>query len=101
MAFISHGYGEYFSVTYDELCRNLASNGILAFSHDHRGHGRTGGERVHINSLEDYVKPMLFHIKKLSLDFNNELPVFTIGHSMGGLITTYAAIQDQNLFKVE
>ena len=42
---------------------------------------------------------MLLHIKKISLDFNNQLPIFAIGHSMGGLLTTYAGIQEPNLFK--
>ena len=46
LVFISHGYGEYFSDSYDELCRELASKGILAFGHDHKGHGRTGGYGV-------------------------------------------------------
>ena len=46
LVFISHGYGEYLSDSYDELCRELASKGILAFGHDHTGHGRTGGYGV-------------------------------------------------------
>ena len=99
LVFICHGYGEYFSETYDEVCKELASNGILAFGHDHKGHGKTGGERVHVNSMDDYVRPMLLHIKKLSKDFNDELPIFALGHSMGGLITTYAGIEGQDLFK--
>ena len=45
------------------------------------------------------MKPMLLHIKKISLDFNNQLPIFAIGHSMGGLLATYAGIREPNLFK--
>jgi len=99
LVFICHGYGEYFSETYDEVCKELASNGVLAFGHDHKGHGKTGGERVHVNSMDEYVRPMLLHIKKLSKDFNDQLPIFALGHSMGGLITTYAGIEGQDLFK--
>ena len=99
LVFICHGYAEYISASYDEICGELASNGILAFGHDHRGHGKTGGERVHVNSMDDYVKPMLMHIRKVSKDYNDQLPIFAIGHSMGGLITAYAGIEGQDLFK--
>ena len=99
LVFICHGYAEYISASYDEICGELASNGILAFGHDHRGHGKTGGERVHVNSIDDYVKPMLMHIRKVSKDYNDQLPIFAIGHSMGGLITAYAGIEGQDLFK--
>ena len=99
LVFICHGYAEYISASYDEICGELASNGILAFGHDHRGHGKTGGERVHVNSMDDYVKPMLMHIRKVSKDYNDQLPIFAIGHSMGGLITAYAGIEGQELFK--
>lgn len=99
LVFVCHGYGEYISPGYDELCCKLATNGILAFGHDHIGHGRTGGERVHVSSLDDYVRPVLLHVRKVSKDFDNQLPIFIIGHSMGGLITTYAGIEGQDLFK--
>ena len=45
------------------------------------------------------MKPMLLHIKKISLDFNSQLPIFALGHSMGGLLTTYAGIREPSLFK--
>ncbi|ALF05031.1 putative monoglyceride lipase [Vaccinia virus] len=45
LVFISHGAGKH-SGRYDELAENISSLGILVFSHDHIGHGRSNGEKM-------------------------------------------------------
>ena len=44
LMFLAHGFGEH-SGWYEELGSRLASHGILAFAHDHSGHGQSAGER--------------------------------------------------------
>ncbi len=99
IVFICHGYGEYFSPSYDEIAEALVEQGMLVIGHDHVGHGRSTGQRVQAQSLDDFVLPVIAHCKKIVNDFNSQrLPLYIIGHSMGGLITTYAAIREPDLF---
>ena len=99
LIFFCHGYAEYFCPSYDEIAEKLCSEGFLVFGHDHVGHGRTTGQRVQVNSMDDYVQPILSHVKKAIKDFNSEIPAFIMGHSMGGLITVYANLSEPTLFK--
>ena len=41
----------------------------------------------------------LGHVKKVQNDYNKEVPLSIIGHSMGGLITVHAAMAEPGLFK--
>lgn len=94
--FICHGYAEYVCPSYDELALQLVREGYLVFGHDHVGHGRSTGQRVQIDGMEDYVDPVLAHVKKAKL---KDKPLFLIGHSMGGLIGVLCALKEPQLFK--
>ena len=39
----------------------LASDGILAFGHDHAGHGLSEGIPAYIDSVDDYVDDVIDH----------------------------------------
>ena len=69
------------------------------FGHDHIGFGRSTGERAIVKKIDEYVLPLLAHVKKVKNDFNNEVPISIMGHSMGGLITVHAAMAEPDLFK--
>ena len=79
-------------------------NGCLVMGHDHVGHGRTtAGERAFVNEMDDYVDPVIAHIEAVQ-NWNNcgggQLPVFLVGHSMGGLISLHTLFKKQSLFQV-
>jgi len=99
LVFICHGFGEYFCPSYDGIAEALVNNGFLVFGHDHIGHGRSTGQRVQVKSMDEYVLPLLGHVKKVQNDYNKEVPLSIIGHSMGGLITVHAAMAEPDLFK--
>lgn len=99
LVFICHGYGEYFCPSYDGIAETLVNEGYLVFGHDHIGHGRSTGQRVQVKSMDDYVLPLLSHAKKVYNDYNKEVDLSIIGHSMGGLITVLAAMTEPDLFK--
>ena len=98
LIFFCHGYAEYLSASYDEVAETLAKEGFLIFGHDHVGHGRSSGQRVQVSCMQDYVQPVLAHVKKVQRDYN-DLPLFILGHSMGGLITINALLAEQEVFQ--
>ena len=98
LIFFCHGYAEYLSASYDEVAETLGKEGFLIFGHDHVGHGRSSGQRVQVSCMQDYVQPVLAHVKKVQRDYN-DLPLFILGHSMGGLITINALLAEQEVFQ--
>ncbi len=65
LLFLCHGYAEYLSPVWDHVGSFFARRGILAFGHDHVGHGRTTGERVQgvVSFEEDYCVPVAAHCR--------------------------------------
>ncbi|XP_055350532.1 monoglyceride lipase-like [Paramacrobiotus metropolitanus] len=96
MVFISHGFGEYL-VTYDRLVKRLLDANFLAFGHDHVGFGRSGGKRAQIDNVSQYVKDVECHAASVKAKLK-DIPIFIVGHSMGGVIAVGTAIQNPNLF---
>ncbi|MEH0548375.1 lysophospholipase [Streptomyces sp. B21-105] len=84
LALVVHGYGEH-SGRYEELAGVLAGHGAAVHAPDHRGHGRSAGERVVIEDFEDVVTD-LHAVAERARAAHPGLPLVVIGHSMGGLI---------------
>lgn len=67
------------------IVNHLTLHGYVVYGFDQRGHGRSSGQRGHINAWEEYrgdVKSFLNLIREQELN----LPVFLLGHSMGALV---------------
>lgn len=84
LVFICHGFGEHLQ-WYEDLALRLTATGLLAFGHDHVGHGRSEGVRGYIETVDDYVDDVLHHCDDMRLQYPG-LPCFIVGHSMGGMI---------------
>jgi lysophospholipase len=82
---VSHGHGEH-GGRYAELARHLAERGMAVHAVDHRGHGRSGGPRGHVDRFDDYVRDLETWRRAVTADLPAGLPVFLLGHSLGGLI---------------
>ncbi len=79
-----HGVGEHGS-RYDYLARRLSLAGVLCYAFDQRGHGRSGGRRVHVSSWSRYEADVEEFVTRRVRE-ETDLPLFIYGHSMGSLI---------------
>ena len=50
-----HGLGEH-SSRYAHVAEAFEKEGFILFGFDHRGHGRSGGIRGHVSSIEDFLQ---------------------------------------------
>ena len=79
-----HGFGEH-SGRYMNVVNALTPSGYTIYGYDHRGHGRSPGQRVYINDWGEYREDL-----RAFLDIINQqqagIPLFLYGQSMGGLI---------------
>jgi lysophospholipase len=90
---IAHGYAEH-SGRYTNLVNHFVPEGFAIYAPDHRGHGRSDGERVKVDDFYDYVKDLktFFNIVRKE---NPKDKIFLIGHSMGSEIALLYAIEYQ------
>lgn len=82
---IAHGLGEH-SGRYEELSQDLNRAGLSTFALDHRGHGRSEGRRGHVRRFADYMHDLEKFRRRAVGAVGLEVPVFFLGHSLGGLI---------------
>ena len=83
---IVHGFAEHGS-RYMNIVNALVPKGFIVFADDHRANGRSGGDRGHITSFDDFIsdeKELTKYIRTQEKD----LPLFLLGHSMGSLISS-------------
>ncbi|XP_051010838.1 monoglyceride lipase isoform X2 [Acomys russatus] len=91
LIFVSHGAGEHCG-RYDEVAQMLKGLDMLVFAHDHVGHGQSEGERMVVSDFQVYVRDLLQHVDAVQKD-HPEVPIFLLGHSMGGAISILAAAE--------
>lgn len=59
--------------------------GYAFWACDHRGHGKSGGKRGHVNSFDEYLAD-LHRLIGIARESTPALKTFLIGHSLGGPI---------------
>ncbi|XP_066472858.1 monoglyceride lipase isoform X2 [Tiliqua scincoides] len=96
LVFVAHGAGEH-CCRYDDLAQMLTDINFFVFAHDHVGHGQSEGDRMIVSDFHVYVRDSLQHIDLMKKDHPG-LPVFLLGHSMGGAIAILTASERPNDF---
>jgi alpha-beta hydrolase superfamily lysophospholipase len=81
---IVHGAGEHIE-RYHNLVNILVAAGFALVGYDQRGHGRSEGQRGHIDSWDQYRGDLGIFLK-LAVSLVPETPLFLYGHSMGSLV---------------
>lgn len=79
-----HGLGEH-SSRYEYVATALVADGHAVFTLDHRGHGRSEGQRVQIRHFSDFTDDIDTYAREVRAA-HPDVPFFVLGHSMGGLV---------------
>jgi len=92
---VEHGWGDYaqrYVKQFSQLIPHLLDRGISVYAIDMWGSGRSPGKRGATdvgNAVEDHLAAR----RKLR---EQPLPVFVLGHSVGGLVTATSTLRDQS-----
>jgi acylglycerol lipase len=91
---ISHGAGEH-SGRYERVALHLAAEGYAVYALDHRGHGRSAGRRALVDRLDNAAAD-LDKLVDIARREQPDVPVFMLGHSLGGTIALRYALRHQD-----
>ena len=88
-----HGMGEH-SDRYGHVAAGLVADDFAVYAVDHRGHGRSEGSRAVIDRLSHAVADLDQLVGQARIQHPG-LPVYMLGHSMGGTISLAYAQRHQ------
>lgn len=94
---IIHGLAEH-SGRYDRFARALNAHSYHVWALDLQGHGQSDGRPGFVDNFEDYLDAVTRLRDEIDRD-NPHIPVFLLGHSMGGLLATRLLLQSQQRFQ--
>jgi lysophospholipase len=78
-----HGMAEH-GRCYEHVAESMVARGWNVVVPDLRGHGRSGGDHIHVNDFAEYVADLERIFEASGLRSQNTV---LVGHSMGGLIS--------------
>jgi len=94
--FVVHGLAEH-SGRYLHIVNYFVPLGYAVYTLDHFGHGRSEGTRNFVEQFEDYTGPLKTFFDTVRESQPN-IPIFLVGHSMGGLIGARYLMDHQSDF---
>ena len=97
VAVLVHGFNSH-SGYYQWVADQLTSDNFEAYAPDLRGRGNSDGERFYIEDYETFVGDIDKMVDIVKSE-NAELPVFLIGHSAGGVLSSVYALEHQDKLK--
>lgn len=91
---LCHGLGEH-AGRYGTVADTLTPDGWAVYGVDHRGHGLSGGRRCHLEDYADWLADF-DGFRRLVVARHPGVPLFVLGHSMGGQIALAYALDHQD-----
>nr|XP_023691085.1 monoglyceride lipase isoform X1 [Paramormyrops kingsleyae] len=96
LVFVVHGAAEHCG-SYDDVAQTLMKRNLLVFAHDHVGHGKSEGKRLVVRDFQVYIRDATQHVAIMKKRYPG-LPIFLLGHSMGGAISILTACEQPEDF---
>jgi acylglycerol lipase len=90
---IVHGFNSH-SGYYSWVADELALSGFSVYALDLRGRGRSDGERFYVERFADYQSDV-DSLVNVARERDPGLPIFLLGHSAGGVVSTVYALEHQ------
>jgi alpha-beta hydrolase superfamily lysophospholipase len=91
---ISHGFNAH-SGQYEWVAQQFVSRRLAVYALDHRGRGRSEGERFFVAKFANWTTDLATFIDLVKAR-EPGLPVFLLGHSAGGVIACGYALEHQD-----
>jgi len=88
-----HGFSAHCAL-YRHVGRALSAKGVAVTTFDGRGHGRSGGQRGHVQEFADYLDDLAM-IVEWARSQNPDLPWALVGHSLGGAIVASYTLDER------
>ncbi|HEU5210563.1 MAG TPA: alpha/beta hydrolase [Longimicrobiales bacterium] len=82
---VVHGLGEH-SGRYERFAQAMTASGVSTYAFDQRGHGVSEGRRGHADRFDVLLQDLDRFVREVSGLVDVRLPMFLLGHSMGGLV---------------
>lgn len=82
---VVHGLGEH-GGRYAHVAQALTEVGCAVYAMDHRGHGKSGGQRAFVDRFANVVAD-IDQVVDMARREQPRTPVFLLGHSMGGALS--------------
>jgi alpha-beta hydrolase superfamily lysophospholipase len=80
---VVHGLGDH-AGRYERFAQGMAKHGMTTFALDLRGHGRSPGQRGHIDSWSQWIDDATAFVRQVEKVASGE--VVPVGHSFGGAV---------------
>lgn len=91
---IVHGLAEHLG-RYDYLTQEFNNFGYGVYRFDNRGHGKSGGEKGYIDNFTYFFDDADVVVNEAKKEYP-DLPIFMLGHSMGGFIAAGYGVKYPN-----
>ncbi|MFC2029182.1 alpha/beta hydrolase [Chloroflexota bacterium] len=94
---IVHGLGEHCG-RHMNVVNHLVPLRYAVYGLDHIGHGKSEGVREYVDRFADFTDTLTIFYSMVT-EWQVDKPVFVLGHSLGGLITAYYLLENQDKFQ--
>jgi acylglycerol lipase len=89
-----HGFNSH-SGYFAWSAERFEENGFAAYALDHRGHGKSEGERFYVEKFSEWLEDV-DKLVDIARSENSGVPVYVLGHSVGGVIGSSYVFEHQS-----